>query len=457
VEEAAKHLIVAGAFLLTALNLANMTVLMNGRRGAVSGVLRAAVVGGAIALGFLVVSGHLWNILKPRPWDYPPLYIAARAAANGNSAYSPESLRTIHDELAEEVDLPLIYIKTVKTPFNPYLPVTLLVTAPLGLLGYRASLAIHVVIHTTFFVCGVLLLRSLCADVGRRIGLPAALALGLCYPPVIAAFSLAQNVFGAFFFVTLWLWLAERNRIMCGVALAAAFPFKHLVLTVGALSALVARVSSAIAFSITVAAMCVTAVIFFGPSSFSDYARWGTTVPFYHYVEAVTQSLLAAMYRLVGYTPDAWAGANFAFYPPFLLVAGILVAISAGVIAWSPNDAASRQLKRALVIVIALLVYPGTLHNTMVLMLPVFFVVIALRDDIPVSEGWLFGFVLVEYLVTSLRPGGTWWQYGGFLGMVVAWVFLCVLLIRMTVLKRSAASSGDSGSFDATDPILRFR
>jgi hypothetical protein len=287
--------------------------------------------------------------------------------------------------------------------------------------------------------------------------LPAALALGLCYPPVIAAFSLAQNVFGALFFVTLWLWLAERNHVMSGVALAAAFPFKHLVLTVGALSALVTRVSSAVAFCITVAAMCVFAVIFFGPSSFSEYARWGTAVPFYHYVEPVTQSLLAAMYRLVGYTPDAWAGANFAFYPPFLLVAGILVAISAVIIVWSPKDPASRQLKRVLVIVVALLVYPGTLHNTMVLMLPVFFVVLALRDDIPVSDGLLLGFVLVEYLLTSLRPGGTWWPYGGFLGMVVAWLFLCVLLIRMTVVSRSATASDDSGSFDAANPIPRLR
>jgi hypothetical protein len=160
---------------------------------------------------------------------------------------------------------------------------------------------------------------------------------------------------------------------------------------------------------------------------------------------------------MVGYTPDARAGAGFALYPPFLLVAGVLVAITAGVIAWSSNDAASRQLKRVLVIVIALLVYPGTLHNTLVLMLPVFFVVIALRDDIPVSEGWLFGFVLVEYLLTSLRPGGTWWPYGGFLGMVGAWLFLCVLLIRMTVLSRSAASSGDSASIDAANPVPRFR
>ena len=455
-EEAAKHLIVAGAFLLATLNLANMTGLMNGRRGALARFLRAAVVGGVITLGVVVVGGHVWNILKPRPWDYPPLYIAARAAANGNSAYSPQSLRATHDELAEEVDLPAIYIKTVKTPFNPYLPVTLLVTAPLGLLGYRASLAIHLVIHTTFFACGVLLLRSLCADIGRGIGVPAALALGLCYPPVIAAFSLAQNVFGAFFFVTLWLWLAGRNHIMSGVALAAAFPFKHLVLTAGALSALVARVTSTIAFSITVAATCLIAAIVFGPSSFGEYARWGTAVPFYHYVEPVTQSLLAAMYRLTSYTPDAWAGADFAFYPPFLLVAGILVAISAGVIVWSPNDAASRQLKRVLVIVIALLVYPGTLHNTMVLMLPVFFVVIALRDDIPVSEGWVFGFVLVEYLVTALRPGGTWWPYGGFLGMVLAWLFLCVILFRMTVLRRTPASSDDAGSFDAANSNPRF-
>lgn len=443
--EPAKQLILAGALVLTVLTLASMTVLMSGHRGAVARVLRAVVVGGVVALCLVVVVGHVWNILKPKPWDYPPLYIAARAAANGNSPYSPESLRTVHDELADEVDLPLIYINTVKTPFNPYLPVTLLVTSPLGRLGYRASLAIHVIIHTTFFVCAVLLLRSLSAGIGRRIGLPEALAIGLCYPPVLAAFSLAQNVFGALLFVSLWLWLADRNRITSGIALAAAFPFKHLVLTVGALSALAVRVSSAVAFSVTVAAMCVMAVLFFGVSSFSEYCRWGTSVPFYHYVEPVTQSLLAAMYRSFDYTPDAWAGAEFAFYPPFLFVAGILVAISAGVIAWSSDEAASRHLKRVLVIVAALLVYPGTLHNTMVLMLPVFYVVIALRDDIPLSQGWIYGFVLVEFFAGSLRLGGNWWSYGGFLGMVVAWLFLCMLLIRMTVLRRSGVSPDDRG------------
>ena len=419
---------------------------MRGLPQALRGILPRAVRLGALTLAAAVLALQGDNIINPKPWDYAPLYLAARAAAEGRSLYSPESLLDSHDQLVDQVDFPSIYLDTVVTPFNPYPPVTSLFTAPLGTLGYRLSLTIHCIAQLLFFAGSVLLLRALAARLGAPIGTAEAFVLALSFAPVLSAFSLAQNVFGALFFVVLWLSLAERRTVAAGAALAAAFPFKPLVLTAGVLSAFAVDRKSAAAFAGGLTALLASAAAVFGPSAFSEYARWGTAVPFYHYVEPVTQSLLAVVYRLSGFLPAAGIDASHAFHPPFLVAAGAIAVVSVWILLRAGSDAASRRLKRVFAVLVALLVYPGSLFNTLPLMLPLFFVLLALSDRLPVRKGWVVGFVFVEYALVAIRVEDGWWFHGAFPAMALAWLFVGGLLMRLREIGEPSATAKALGA-----------
>ncbi len=434
--EALKTGLTIGVLAIAAAALLSMSRYGIGFAPRVRAGLRILLLAGATGLGLLMVAGHVGNVRHPRPWDFPPLYIAAKAAARGDSMYAPESLRASYDELEGEVDLPRVYIETVKTPFNPYLPVTALTTAPLGALDYRLALSLHCAMMTTCFALAVFVLQRFGAQIGEPIPMLASAALMLAYPPVLSAFALAQNVFGALLFVALWMAFADRKPIAAGLAVAAAFPFKHLALIPAGLSLAVCGYRVFTGAVISLAALAGLSVLVFGTESYADYARWGTKVPFHHYVEPVTQNFLAVVYRVSGFGhgtglapgPDLNLGLlNIAL---FLAIAALVAVATLWVVIRARGDEPTSALKRALVMVCALIVYPGTLFNTLVLMLPVFAVVLSLRRALGYPEWAPLAFVLVEYVLLAPRTGGTWWFHGTVPAMTLAWCFLFVILVR---------------------------
>ncbi len=427
------------ALLLSALVLAPRVGRMRGLPAALRGLRPQILRSGAFVLAAAVLAMQAANIVNPKPWDYPPLYLAARAAAEGRSLYAPQSLLASHAELADQIEFPSVYLDTVVTPFNPYPPVTSLFTAPLGMLGYRLSLAIHCAFQALFFVGAVFLLRSITVRLGAAVGVTESFVLTLAFAPVLSAFGLAQNVFGALFFVALWLVLAERRPLAAGVALGAAFPFKPVVLIVGALSAFAVTRRSAAAFVGVVTALLGLAALVFGPSAFAEYARWGTAVPFHHYVEPVAQSLLAVVYRLTDFVPAARIDPNHAFHPPFLVAAVTIAMTTLLILLRAGSDEASRQLKRVLAVLLALLVYPGSLFNTLPLMLPVFFVMLGLSERLPIHKAWVVAFIFVEYALVAIRVDDSWWFHGGFPAMLLAWIVVAGLLLRLRDVGESSS------------------
>ena len=203
------------------------------------------------------------------------------------------------------------------------------------------------------------------------------------------------------------------------------------MLTVGVFTAFVVNWRSAAAFAGALLLLLGLAALAFGPSAFVEYARWGTAVPFYHYVEPVAQSLLAVVYRLSSFVPSAHVDLSHAVHLPFLFSAAILALATLVLIRNCGRDESSRQLARLLAILVALLVYPGSLFNTLPLMLPVFFVVLGLSERLPIAKGWVAAFVFAEYALVAVRVGDSWWFHGGFPAMLLAWVFVAGLLLRL--------------------------
>jgi hypothetical protein len=126
--------------------------------------------------------------------------------------------------------------------------------------------------------------------------------------------------------------------------------------------------------AVLVAAVCLLAaglvtLATFGPATTFDYLRANpiSNVPPWQYTGWINQSLLATLLRL--FDPENQARGAELMYPPFLIGAGLVAAISVYAAArLSPRDA---DLSLGILLCAGLLLYPGTLvPYSMLLLVP---------------------------------------------------------------------------------------
>jgi len=394
----------------------------------------------ALPVIFGSVAHCIRNIADPRAWDYPLFYTVAKAAASGQSFYRPDVLRHVFQEVRLSAAVPDDWVREVNGYW--YLPPSALLLAPLGLLGYTASLTVHYLMQLAFFCGSAVLLQRIAPIRDGWRGLLELIILMLVFHPVQDALSLAQLVFGALFFLTLALWALRDNPALAGVALGVGSLYKHILLIIAALMPLARKRGVATACCATLTIAVIVSALVFGIGAFSDFARWGPSYnPAGFYLRGpLNQSLFPVIYRLVGLPrPDLPLSAAI-LAPPFALVAGAFTLVTAVLCRREQGNPASAPLKMALLISFALLVYPATLYNTIPLILPVFFLLFAYRNSLPVAPWVTIGFVAIEYALASIKYSGA------FLVLLSSWFGVALLLMMLSEHGAPAVGVGAEGA-----------
>ena len=383
----------------------------------------------AVALGLvlLAISGALGlraarNVREPPQWDFGSMRLYAEVAANGLNFYEPESYRIVTQgrrvpsDLREEV---------VEVGFQ-YPPFTMLLFRPWASLSPRAGILLWYALHLAALLADIFLLWQLFTRQEGWLGLGMAGALLLLLFGSYSTVSFTQTLFLLLFF---WL-MSWRSwgHWPGGVWLALAVIVKPLgaALFVPVLLYRQGRVLVAGAATLTIA--CIAALAAFGKVTFFSYFTSGVArrIPLTLFAEAENQSLLAVLLR---WQAGAEIGKPLTPENIFVALALALAAITCWAIVWL--GAQRWELASALMILLALIVYPGSLTSYSVLLAPVILLLWSKREELGAN---LFptAFALAGvYAVLGLNYGrfSTW----AYLGL---WVCLAAAAIRLVAVQK---------------------
>jgi hypothetical protein len=323
-------------------------------RAASDGLIAAVI----LVFGAAGVQILLRNIGHPPEWDFPFFWLNARVATQGLNFYEP-------DHVLRLADATFAASESFKRqlPFK-YPPPTMLLFLPFGALPLKTGLAFWYVLQIIALGLDVVLLRRLFVKEAGWLGLALSVALVLVHRPVLVTLTVAQTNFVVLLMVLLY-W-QDRASARGGVWLALGAVVKPLLLLVLLRPLARRQWRTLAAAAATLAVASGLSLVAFGPRTFAAYFTRDPTlgVPSSLYTEAVNQSLLAVVLRLSGWTPGGTAPV---FHPIFVTVGLLLAAITVGIV-WRSDDPAD-EWSVALTIVLALLLYPGTLLHYAVLLI----------------------------------------------------------------------------------------
>ena len=141
---------------------------------------------------------------------------------------------------------------------------------------------------------------------------------------------------------------------------------------VALLATLLRRLAASLSFVVGLGVAVTASLLAFGTGSFRDFSRYGPgSRPAGGYVDAANQSLLAALYRLSGHAPVSPDLIRTVLFPPFVAVAGALAVATTILCRVGRQSELATYLRAALLVSLALLVYPNTLYNTLVVIMSV--------------------------------------------------------------------------------------
>ena len=331
---------------------------------------RAAAYGVLIACAGLaakwLVPFFLDNWRTPHTWDFLAFYVDGAVGASGLNFYDPRSYQLIFPQLQTPVTPDVGFVEEVVDVGFKYPPVTMLLLAPLGYLDFHSAHAVWL---------GFVALTTVAAGLAVSALLPREAPLSarlLC--SAAAVLALPATASNAFFEQTNCLLLALAAGACAAGAAGRAGVWSALAMCVKPVMAvagihLVCRRywrATVIAGACLLVAGLVTLATF-GPATTFDYLRANpiSNVPPWQYTGWINQSLLATLLRL--FDPEGQARGAELMYPPFLIVAGLIGAVSVYAAARLPQRDADLSL--GVLLCAGLLLYPGTLvpYSTLLL------------------------------------------------------------------------------------------
>lgn len=382
----------------------------------------AAEVITLVVLMAMVVALAVMNLRTPAAWDFPVFYTVARNVVLGTSFYDPAALLPTFTEI-QQAGVPGDWLSGGFGFW--YAPPTALVLAPVGVSSYTVGLTIQYVIQGAFFASAVVVLHRAFPLRSGAMGLVEMGIMCLAFRPVVEAFTIAQIVFGALFFLAMS-FVAVRDRPgLAGVYLGIGALFKHLLVIPALLMVVLGRVRVALGALAALGVSAVVAVIVFGWSVFEEFVVFGPSDrPPSIALDSEIESLNGFLRRALGDVPDSGGAIEAILYPPYLVIAAILTAATI-VIVWLRRDRNHATLLGLSAFTsLALIVYPNTLYNTLPLILPVIILVLYLSDELSIPTMATVGMVIAAYalVVTRATPG--------IVMLAMVWGFALVALTR---------------------------
>ena len=376
----------------------------------------------SVGLSAIPVAQTVSNATIPRPWDFPIFYTAAVAASQGSSFYDPAALAETFAEVEQTWDVPSDWL--VEVGFW-YPPPTALYLAPLGFLSFPVAVIINGIIQSVFFVASIALLHRFYPLRAGPMGFVEMAVLGLLFRPVLSAFRLSQIVFGALLLLVIATTTLARSSWLGGLVLGVGTIFKPVLLIPAVLALSIQRWRLAVGALLGLVASAVTAAFIFGFDVFEEFLAHGPADRTAQLaLHPVIQSLNSELRRIFQAEPSGPGAIRTILYPPYLIAAALLTLITI-VLMWKTSKADRWMVPSfALGSLLALIVYPNTLYNTLPLMLPALIAMAHQSDDLGIPPRVTVAVIATVYGLIGID------SRLGFIGLMVGWTAVAAAILR---------------------------
>ena len=332
-------------------------------REATAGPSKAALAG-ILAAPLVVFGAHsarlvVANVAHPPEWDLGMWSVYGHAGVAGVDFYTADGIRAAAP--AREYS-PAFVDDVFATPF-PYPPPTMLLMLPFGWFDLRTAAAVWYALDGLALLAVVGLSWGLFVPGSGGLGLLLVATLFVIFRPTQSDLALGQwNFLALLLFLAFW---RDQGRMRAGAWLGGAIVLRTFLAALLVHPLRRREWRAVAACGAALAGLCLLAVARFGPTTCAAYL--GTVgdgfLPFV-YTEAINQSLLATILRLVGFDPTQ--GTPLA-NPIYLGLGGVMTVVT-GWLVW--RLPASTDWVPGLTASLALLLYPVSLEYYGVLVLP---------------------------------------------------------------------------------------
>ena len=304
-----------------------------------------------LALGFFFYRA-IEAVNNPKVYDFTAFFLWGKTAANGYDFYLPQNLQLVFNSLQlPPLDYKLFTVDTVNVGFF-YPPPTILYFAPLGFLSYKPAMICWSIVNVCFAFGSIYFIYDLFFRKYKLNGLILVTTLFLFLKPVLDTISFLQTNFIVLFYLLLIKKYSDKK--IAGVFVALAMFTKPYMAVLLVFFVLKKKWNTVIYFLLSSIIIAGLTLLFFGSDPFKSYLTNSPIhrMPLWLFSEPINQSLHAVLLRLNLISVDK---------------SYIYVAISVGIALLSTRYLLLLTKRRLYdyilpyLLLIGLLIYPGTL------------------------------------------------------------------------------------------------
>lgn len=304
------------------------------------------------------------RLIYPQIWDFTAFYLYGKAGASGYNFYLPENFHTIFNFISLP---PLNYSEFSGEVVNVgflYPPPTIFLFIPLGFLSYNTALICWTIFNLFFAFGSILLIYNMFFKQYKADGLIFVATIFFLLLPVRLTVIFSQTNFILLFLLLLMKKYSDKN--FAGIFLTLALFTKPYMIIFGLIFIIIKNWGAIIYFIISSIAIVGVTLLAFGESPFLSYIfnNPAKRLPEWVFSEDINQSLHAILIRLRVITVNTHHVYTMVSATILLLMGVYLIYL------------AKRKLYDyiwAILLLVGLLIYPGTLSYYGVLLLFIIF------------------------------------------------------------------------------------
>jgi hypothetical protein len=348
------------------------------------------------AIAFYLALDNVIRIINNPPiWDFPAFYLYGKVAAEGYNFYLPENFQIIFNSLQSTFSnftgLDYFILEVVNVGF-PYPPPTMLYFIPLGFLSFHTALVVWTIFISLFLFGSIYLVYTMFLKEYKLNGLILATILFFLFSPVRSTIFYTQT--NCILLFLLLLMKKYEATKYAGIFLALAiFTKPYMIVFVLALI-IYKNWNALIYFTLSSIAIVGLAVTLFGNQIFISYIFNNSInrLPREVFSEDINQSLHAVLIRANLISLDKPMAYTYLSIGVLLVALGYLLFL------------VKRKLYDyiwAVLLLIALILYPGTLSYYGVLLLFIIFQFFDKKNQLGYSAFWNISIIGIFYCLST--------------------------------------------------------
>lgn len=358
---------------------------------------------------YLFFDKVIYRINHPAVWDFTAFYLYGKVAASGSNFYVPENFHQVYHSL----QLPPSFYESLATEVLdvgfPYPPPTILYFAPLGLLPFKTALVCWSILNLSFVAGCIYLSYDQFFRKYKLNGLILVASLFLLFPPVKTTVNYSQTNFILLFYLLLIKKYSDKR--FSGIFLALAIFTKPYMVVFGLFLLLKKNWGAIIYCILSAVAITGFTLLLFGKAPFLSYASENpaSRIPIEVFSEDLNQSLHAVLLRSGLMSVEKSSA--------YVYIAGVILLLTAAYLLFLMRKKLHDYILSVLLLV-ALLLYPGTLNFYGVLLLIIIFQFFHEKAQLGFNQYLIFFIIGIVY------------------GLSTFYIFSCIcFLLAILVLK----------------------